>query len=343
MSTVVPSRRLVSLALSGLLGFGLFKGMPFQEGNSLLQLIFLENSFLFYGIKWSYVAMLFTTPYIVFSLLSSLVYIFVSQGRGGTSSGKLPPYPEAPVREKLFLVIGEVHHARRPEPAENPTWLVIPDKGLFTGTAIFGAVGSGKTTGCILPFAEQVLAYCSNDAQRRVGGLVLEVKGDLCHKMKTLLAKHHRENDYVEISLQGNICYNPLNNDQDSYSLAFGIASLLNNLFGRGKEPFWQQAYTNLVKFIILLHKVLYDYVTLFDVYECAINPQLLELKIEKCRKCFRSSFVSIGIDDFGNHSDLDHYHFVLDPKAQQMRAPGSEALLAYLQAQGITQLACHP
>ena len=43
---------------------------------------------------------------------------------------------------------------------------------------------------------------------------------------------------------------------------------LLNNLFGKGKEPFWQQAYTNLVKFMILLHKVLYDYVTLFDVYE---------------------------------------------------------------------------
>src|SRR5437867_13440667 len=27
---------------------------------------------------------------------------------------------------------------------------------------------------------------------------------------------------------------------------AYGIASLLNNLFGRGKEPFRQQAYTNL-------------------------------------------------------------------------------------------------
>jgi len=60
------------------------------------------------------------------------------------------------------------------------------------------------------------------------------------------------------------------------------IASLLNNLFGRGKEPFWQQAYTNLVKFIILLHKVTFDYVTLFDVYECAINPDLLESRIKK-------------------------------------------------------------
>ena len=44
--------------------------------------------------------------------------------------------------------------------------------------------------------------------------------------------------------------YNPLHNDLDAYALAYSIASLLNNLFGKGKEPFWQQAYTNLVKFI---------------------------------------------------------------------------------------------
>ena len=30
----------------------------------------------------------------------------------------------------------------------------------------------------------------------------------------------------------------------------------MTNLFGRGKEPFWQQASTNLVKFVILLHQI---------------------------------------------------------------------------------------
>ena len=58
------------------------------------------------------------------------------------------------------------------------------------------------------------------------------------------------------MSLDSNFRYNPLYNDLDAYALAYGIASLLNNLFGKGKEPFWQQAYTNLVKFVILLHKV---------------------------------------------------------------------------------------
>src|ERR1700730_9243071 len=45
----------------------------------------------------------------------------------------LPAYPEHRSRDRLFLVIGEVHHAKKPEPVEQPRWLVIPDRGLFTG------------------------------------------------------------------------------------------------------------------------------------------------------------------------------------------------------------------
>ena len=62
----------------------------------------------------------------------------------------------------------------------------------------------------------------------------------------------------------------------DSYSLAYTVASLLNQLFGKGKEPFWQQAYTNLVRWIIELHRVLPEqWVTLQQVYQCAIDPDL--------------------------------------------------------------------
>ena len=47
-----------------------------------------------------------------------------------------------------------------------------------------------------------------------------------------------------------------------AYALAYGIATLMTNLFGRGQEPFWQQASTNLVKFVILLHQILDSYVS---------------------------------------------------------------------------------
>ena len=77
----------------------------------------------------------------------------------------------------------------------------MPERGLFAGIAIFGAVGSGKTTGCMYPFAEPVLGYCVDEAERRISGLVLEVRGDFCHKVRRILEKYGRADDYVELSL----------------------------------------------------------------------------------------------------------------------------------------------
>ena len=103
-----------------------------------------------------------------------------------------------------------------------------------------------------------------------------------------MLAELGRGDDYIELSLDGRITWNPLSATWlDSYSLAYTVASLLNQLFGKGKEPFWQQAYTNLVRWIIELYRVLpgpdggVGWVTLRDVYHCAIDKALFDEKIK--------------------------------------------------------------
>ena len=40
-------------------------------------MVLLQKPYLFYGIKYGFVAMLFSTPYIAFSILFSFTYIFV--------------------------------------------------------------------------------------------------------------------------------------------------------------------------------------------------------------------------------------------------------------------------
>src|SRR6266852_2611950 len=258
----------------------LYFRVPFPEGNLFLHVMAMQSSSAFLFFKYSYTLLLYTTPYIVYSVLLSGVYIFALKATRTMRAGKLPLYPDPAKRTELSLVVGELHHPRTQMPSETPHWLAIPERGLFTGIAIVGAVGSGKTAACMYPFAEQILAYRASDKDRRIGGLILEVKGDFCGKVRDILTRHGRAEDYIEISLDSEYRYNPLHNDLDAYALAYNIASLLNNLFGRGKEPFWQQAYTNLVKFIILLYKVAYGYVTLFDVYQCAISPPFLEQRI---------------------------------------------------------------
>lgn len=331
LRTIVETRTALSFLLSSGTGYALLKRFPFPAADSILQLVALEKPWLYDAAHWSYSVMLFSTPLIAFSSFFALLYIFAIKSEKSLVWNPLPAYPMCSKRDRLFLVVGELHQQTRLGPVEHPQWLTIPERGLFTGVAVFGAIGSGKTSCCMYPFAEQILSYRSSDPEHRPSALVLEMKGDFCYKVRSLLKQHRREGDYLEISLHADFRYNPLHNDQDAYALAFGIASLLNNLFGRGKEPFWQQAYTNLVKFIILLHKVLYDYVTMFDVYACAINPALLQRKIEEGEARFEGEYLLVDVDQFEGDPELANYGFTLDEELGQMKATLTEALVRYL------------
>jgi len=335
---ILHSRLFLACLLSAATGMALYFRTPFPEDNIFLRVMAIrsESAFLFF--KYSYTLFLYTTPYIAFSILFSGIYIFALKASRKIRAGKLPLYPAPQKRTELSLVVGEVHHPRKQKPSETPRWLVIPERGFFAGIAVVGAVGSGKTASCMYPFAEQILAYRAEDPNRRIGGLILEVKGDFCRKVQEILARHGRADDYVEISLESEYRYNPLHNDLDAYALAYNIASLLNNLFGRGKEPFWQQAYTNLVKFIILLHKVAFDYVTLFDVYECAINPDLLESKIKEAeRRLIEADSALLWEEEYLKHPrDLDPFKFRLDKESNRYRAPLTPGLVAVLKEKAI-------
>ena len=338
MQRVLNSRIFLAALLAMATGAYLFYAFPFPGGQIFLRVISLRAPYVFLSFKSLYTAFLFTTPYMVYATLLSGLYIFTLRTDWRIRPGRLPGYTEPAKREDLFLVVGEVHHPRKPIPSKAPFWLTIPERGLFTGVAIFGAVGSGKTSCAMYPFAEQILAYKADNKVKRIGGLVLEVKGDFCKKVQGILTTHGRGEDYIEIGLDSEYRYNPLHNDLDAYALAFNIASLLNNLFGKGKEPFWQQAYTNLVKFIILLHKVAYDYVTLFDVYQCAISPPLLEARIQEGEEIVMGRhFVAIVPKIYGERAaDVSGLGFTHDTKEDCYLAPATPELREMLKNRNV-------
>ncbi|MYE43982.1 MAG: TraM recognition domain-containing protein, partial [Acidobacteria bacterium] len=199
--------------------------------------------------------------------------------------GTLPRWPTSPDDDSPSLVVGELHHPVEPREITRPSWLTLPERGLYTGVAIFGAVGTGKTSACMRPFARQLLSWQCADPRRRAAALVLEVKGDFCHDIRADLEEAGRGGDYIELGLEGRWQWNPLASAMDSYSLAYTVATLLNQLFGKSKEPFWQQAYTNLIRWLIELHRALPDqWVTFQDLYHCAIEPKRIGQKIEQAR-----------------------------------------------------------
>ena len=261
---------------------------PSLDENPLLALVnYHTPNFFDWLLLWYYVS-----PFVAV-MLSGLIAVTVwkvwleGRRRDFAPFAKLPPWPLDPKQKAPAIVIGEVHHPVEAREIFSPSWLTIPERGLYTGVAIFGAVGSGKTSACMNPFARQLLGWQAANPQLRAAALVLEVKGDFCHDIRQILVDAGRGQDYIELGMDARAQWNPLSAWWlDSYSLAYTVSSLLNQLFGKGKEPFWQQAYTNLVRWIIELHRVFPErWVTLQQVYRCAIDPQLFAAKIEAAEK----------------------------------------------------------
>jgi hypothetical protein len=331
-------RTMVACVGSLVVGLVYLHGHPFPAGSPPLVILRYHTPWLVGILRAGYVILAFTSPVIALSLAGACAYVFLVRVGPRLRPGRLPRYPDPAGRDELHLVLGELHEPTHPVPAAQPQWLTMPERGLFTGIAIVGAVGTGKTSGCVYPYTDQLLGYRADDPSRRLSGLVLEVKGDFCYKLRELLARHGRADDYLEVSLDACYRYNPLHNDLEAYSLAYGIASLLNNLFGHSEEPFWQQAYTNLVKFIILLHKVVDDCVTLFDVYESAINSDRIAAKLAEGTQRLSQPGAAVLVD--AEHldacPDLKAYGWGRDAVTGRLMTELTPTLEKALTAQGI-------
>jgi hypothetical protein len=326
---LVEHRLILSIGLSIASGLVLQSIVPVNLNDPLLRLIELGKPEIYRALIASYAVFFYSTPYLVTALALSFIYIHFYAPDLERQPGPLPEYPDPRRRRDLFLVIGEIHHRLKPTHSPSPQWFRIPEQGLYTGISVIGATGSAKTQAFILPAMRQLFAYRSCDPQRKLSGLVLEVKGDLCRQLRRILEWCEREQDYAEISLDGHVRYNPLNNDLDAYAQAYNIAAIITSIWGKSKEPFWQQSYTDLVRYVILLHRVRDQYVTLVDVFRTVISAGTLErMLVETGRRFTTASFIGLDKADYLKHeAQLKPFGFSLETSTGQYRARYSDDL----------------
>ena len=107
--------------------------------------------------------------------------------------------------------------------------------------------------------------------QKRIGGLILEV-GTSATTFHRMLAAHGRET-LCRIGLDGPWRYNPLpQRPRPPTRRRTGIAAAPER-FREGEGSLLAAGVLRPGQVLILLHRVADDYVTLFDIYECAISP----------------------------------------------------------------------
>ena len=190
---VVTAMRRPALILAGAaavaaIAHAFWAPFPASGGNPVLDLIAYHDPGLHAVIRVWYYAAPAVVVVLAGSVCLSVWRVWLQPPARGGGRGGLPAWPASPEDDAPSLVIGELHHPVVPRESERPSWLVIPETGLYTGVLIVGAVGSGKTTACMYPFAQQLLSWQADRAGRRASALVLEVKGDLCYKYDSMIA-----------------------------------------------------------------------------------------------------------------------------------------------------------
>ena len=155
---VLAARGLVALTGAAIVGTWGLLAHPVDLENPFLGLIALQKPVVFRVLSYGYATTWFTSSFFVVSLLTSVAFIVVSRYPERVRRRSLPPYPDPTTRPTPMLVLGEAHLPRVCGPSPEPDWLTIPQRGLYTGVMILGAVGTGKPRPACTPMS---ISYCA--------------------------------------------------------------------------------------------------------------------------------------------------------------------------------------
>ncbi len=192
------------------------------------------------------------------------------------SAGNAMLWPES---EELRLVIGEIHEKDGTR-KEKPEWLFMDKYGLFTGIIVFGSTGTGKTTACAYPFLDQLAKYKKESTGERIGGLILDVKGDFWKEAVRILKRNGRGEDAVIIEPGSGYYFNPVHYPHlDAKIIAERLHSVLENMNSNDgrQDSFWKDKSINLLANSLNIIRLCIGYVTLSDIYEIVSDENKLK------------------------------------------------------------------
>lgn len=153
-----------------------------------------------------------------------------------------------------------------------PSWARIPEKGLYGNVLAVGGIGSGKTASAANPIMRQIMEFAPYEPKKKMGGLVLDVKGNFASFVKALATEYTREDDLVVIKPKGDIRWNPINEpNTQPETLAGRLLAVYQNVTldsGSGDQAWISQGVLKLLTHTIGILREYKLYITIHDCNE---------------------------------------------------------------------------
>lgn len=201
----------------------------------------------------------------------------------------------------------------------NKNKIYLTEKSLFQNILITGTIGSGKTSSAIYPFLEQLISFENNNINKKLGMLILDVKGNMFFQVKEYVKKYNREKDLIVISLFSGEKYNPIYKPNISpIVLANRLKTILTLFSPNSSENYWldkvEQILTECIKFCRIYNN---GYVTFKEIHELISSNKYYKNKIIKIKKLFQKGKLNnIQIYDIlSSINFLENEYFSLDSR----------------------------
>lgn len=172
----------------------------------------------------------------------------------------------------------------------------LPESGLYQNFLITGTIGSGKTSSAMYPFTEQLLRYNSKKTNKKIGMLILDVKGNYYKQVKQYAEKYNLLDDLTVIELGGKATYNPLHKPNLKASvLANRLKTILELFSENNSESYWidkaEQVLTEAIKLCRLYNN---GYVTFQEIHKIITIEGYYKEKINILKDLFMKKKFSI-------------------------------------------------
>lgn len=173
--------------------------------------------------------------------------------------------------------------------------IYLPESGLYQNFLITGTIGSGKTSSAMYPFTKQLIEFNYQYPKKKIGMLILDVKGNFYQQVQKYASQYCLEKDLIVIELKSNIFYNPLHKPNlKPQVLANRLKSILLLFSENNSESYWldkaEQILTECIKLCRLYNN---NYVTFLEIHKLITEPNYYKEKIQILRNLFISSKLS--------------------------------------------------
>jgi hypothetical protein len=146
------------------------------------------------------------------------------------------------------------------------------------------------------PITRQLIEYNNKHQDKKIGMLILDVKGNYYNQVKRYCEDYNLTEDLIVLELGTNVTYNPLHKPHlKPQVIANQLKTILTLFSENNSESYWidkaEQVLTESIKLCRLYNN---GYVTFEELHKLVTIPNYYKEKIEYLRKLFISSKFSI-------------------------------------------------